>query len=85
MQNPYSNPPRPQNVLPHANIAQFGSPNFQNQFYGQVFPTNPNGGFGMNQGQYPQSGHFQSNPAPSSQQGQSNSSNPNNNPFSGRQ
>jgi hypothetical protein len=39
----------------------------------------------MNQGQYPQSGHFQSNPAPSSQQGQSNSSNPNNNPFSGRQ
>ena len=84
MQNPYSNAPRPQNMLPHANIAQFGNPNFQSQFYGQVFPTNQNGGFSMNQGQNPQSGQFQSHPAPQSQQGQFNGNN-NPNPFSGRQ
>lgn len=77
MHNPYGNPPRPQNVIPHTNIAQFGSPNFQNQFYGQVFPNNQGvpPGFGMNP---------QCPPGQGGQQFGSGSS-INGNPFSGRQ
>lgn len=64
MQNPYANQPRPQNVIPHANIAQFGNPSFQNPFYGQSFPPNQGGpNFPINQtGQFqiqtPQGGLF---------------------------
>jgi hypothetical protein len=93
MQNPYANQPRPQNVMPHANIAQFGTPNFQNQFYGQVFPNNQGGpGFAMNQGgQYPNQGpqgntfHPQVPQQQQPQQGLFGNNNNNNNPFSGRQ
>lgn len=87
MQNPYASQPRPQNPMPHANIAQFGSPNFQNQFYGQSFPTNqPTQGFQVNQGgQFPiqggQGGLFpSSSPQQPNQPGFFSS-----NPFNGRQ
>lgn len=91
MQNPYTNQQRPQNVMPHANIAQFGTPNFQNPFYGQVFPTNQQG-FPMNQGgqypnQNPQGSLFQGQPQQQNQHSQQGlfGNNNNNNPFNGRQ
>lgn len=89
MQNPYANHPHPHHshpIMPHTNVAQFGSPNFQNQFYGQVFPNNqgvPPQGFG----QYPpvqggQQQPFNNNGGNSTSNG---GNNPNVNPFGGRQ
>jgi hypothetical protein len=42
MQNPFFNPQTgPIPPFPHQNIAQFGSINAPQQFYGQTFQTNP--------------------------------------------
>jgi hypothetical protein len=90
MQNPYVNQQRPQNPMPHANIAQFGTPNFQNPFYGQAFPQNQGQNFPMNQnGQFPvqsgQGGLFNPQPQGQNQPNQQGLFGNNSTPFNGRQ